>query len=244
MDGSSTVRTHPIYLMLDVSESMRRRQHRLHRSALEVFAPLLDRLVQELAGVPRINSCVWVSMLAFSDDVQVLRQMKPVVPPDSPEPVRDGQETDYVKALRFLLERCPQDQRTIESTVARTGNKARVSRPLIFLITDGAPYANRRDQSRQEWLQERNGLVVQPIRARIAAISLSSQRESTLWQLATGPDDNRNAFIAAANASPEDLALSIKESITVSIQQSVRATGEFQMRTPRGMTRVSKAGHA
>jgi uncharacterized protein YegL len=239
-----TVRNHPIYLLLDVSESMRRAPRPGVPSPQAVFTPLLDRLVQDLGGTPRINSCVWVSLLAFSDDVQRLRDMHPVREPAFISKPADGQETNYTKALRYLQDQYPKDRQYIEGQVAGAGKKVRVSRPLVFVITDGAPYANRMDQSHDEWLVERNDLVRHPIEARIAVISLTDKREYTLWQLATGPELNRNAFIAAPNASSEDLARSIKESITASIQQSVRAIGEFQMRTPRGMTRIARTGHA
>jgi uncharacterized protein YegL len=237
-DEATQVRRYPIYLVLDVSESMRRRPGR-GRSAYSVFVPLLDKLTVQLAEAPRINVAVWMSTLAFSDGVQVLRPMTPLSPPGAPDQVSPGNETNYTAVLRFLADQYPRDALQIQEAARRARCEARVARPWIFLITDGAPFANRRDQEHVEWLTERERLVTDPIRARIAAISLRNEREATLWQLATGLETERNAFIARSDASHEQLAKSIEHAILVSITQSVRK-GDSVMPTPRGMRRVRR----
>jgi uncharacterized protein YegL len=230
---------HPIYLMLDVSESMWRRDG-YGPSSLDVFQPLVDKLVLDLGALPRIKTGVWLSVLAFSDDVQVLRPMSPLIPPDHPmaEPAM-GRETNYTRALQFLADQFEPDANRIRQGVARAGHQARIRRPLVFIITDGAPFANGRDQPDAAWQRERERVVGDRMRAWIAAVSVRHEHERTLWELATGDrrTGERNAFLAEVDAPAEDLAASIRQCIAISISKSVRA-GEQVMRVPHGMKRA------
>ncbi len=234
----AVIRKQPIYILLDVSESMWRRPPG-RRSALDVLMPLMDALILELDNEPHINKTVWICALAFSDDVQVLRPMAPVHPGLGIKPPRKGVETDYAKALRFVVERHPEDVGKIKAYAHGIGYDVRIAEPLVFFVTDGAAYANRRLQEDSEWLPHRERLVSQPIGARIATIGLSRARTDTLWRVATGRDGgDRNAFIATPGTSHEDLAGSIKQGIESSIRLSARA-GEMIMSVPQGMRRVS-----
>ncbi len=235
---ATVIGKHPIYMMLDVSESMWRREG--GQSSLDVFKPLVTDLVLDLGALPRIKTGVWLSVLAFSDDVQVLRQMSPLIPPDQPiaEP-RLGSETNYTRALRFLADQFDADVDRIRRGVARAGHQAKIRRPLVFVITDGAPFADGRDQPGAAWQHERERVAGGRMRAWIAAVSMRREHERTLWELATGNDETRqrNAFLAKPDATHKDLAASIRECITQSISKSVRA-GEQVMREPRGMRRA------
>ncbi|GIE88118.1 vWA domain-containing protein [Actinoplanes regularis] len=233
----STVRRQPIYLLLDVSESMWRKD-RNGVSSLDVFQPMIDKLVLDLGGMPRINVSVWLSVLAFSDGVEELRAMSPLIAADQwITPPTLGQETNYLLALRALADRYPNDAERIRQGVARAGHQTSLRPPLVFIFTDGAPFADGRDQPDDSWQRERERVTGDRMRAWIAAASVRREHERILWELATGSHDQRNAFLAEPDSPAEALAASIRQCIAMSIQQSVRA-GEQVMRVPHGMKRA------
>src|SRR5262249_35892590 len=111
-------------------------------------------------------------------------------------------------------------------------------RPLIFFITDGAPYVGSRYQTPAAWLPYRSRLVDPPTQARIAAIGLHGAYPPTLFTLATGKaGGDRNAFIALPGADAAALARGVITMIERSIKLSVRA-GDMVIDEPLGMRRV------
>jgi hypothetical protein len=150
----------------------------------------------------------------------------------------EGRHTDYAAALGFLTARIGPDRTAIEA--AGADYRTRMARPLVFFITDGAPYAAGRYQRPDEWLPARDRLVAPPVEARIAAIGLEGAHGGTLRALATGQGDGeRNAFLAdpADRSSGDSLAAGVINVIERSIRLSVRA-GELVIDEPRGMRRV------
>lgn len=235
-EARSVVFIHPVYLMLDASESMQRPISG-DRTSMDIFVPLLDSLVLELSDLHAIRSMVWVSVLAFSDRVEILRELLPLQRYHTPRAPARGTETNYTEALRFLARQCPADRQRIEYVHHQRNEQARVARPLIFIVTDGAPFAHGRDQPDADWLAARTDLVGPPTQARIAAVSHRAEFESILWQLATGRDNDRNAFLARPNMPPDRLAASVRQCIVNSIGNSIRR-GELVMHEPDGMRRA------
>jgi hypothetical protein len=117
--------------------------------------------------------------------------------------------------------------------------RTKVARPLIFFITDGAPFARGDYQRPQEWMPYREKIVAEPVQARIAAIGLRGAHQATLYAIATGKGRERNAFIADPRdeGTGDSLAESVITVIDRSIKLSVRA-GEMVIDEPRGMRRV------
>lgn len=240
VEDRTVVRKYPVYLMLDVSQSMRRPDE-TGLSSLDVFVPMLDQLVFSLRGEAWARPSVWIKVLAFSEHVQVLRDMTPLNLDRSFPPLDPRHGTDYAAALRFLADNYKQDFRRISHSASRLGHRAQIRPPLVFIITDGAPYMNGRDQPEADWQRERERLVDGSMQAWIAAISVRSEHRATLWDLATGNagGDRRNAFLARPEARAPSLARSIHQCITASIRRSVRA-GDRMMATPDGMTMVTR----
>jgi uncharacterized protein YegL len=240
LDDRTVVRKYPIYLLLDVSESMRRPDS-AGRSSLDVFTPMVDELVLGLQNAEWAKPSVWIKVLAFSERVQVLREMTSLTAEMSFPPLVPGHGTDYAEALRYLADSYKEDFQRINFSAARLGQRAQIRPPLIFIITDGAPYVNGRDQPQAAWQRERARLVEGELQAWIAAISVRSEHQETLWDLATGTPlgDRRNAFLAKPGVRAQSMATSIHQSITASIRRSVRA-GDRTMAVPDGMTVVRR----
>ncbi|TDC48819.1 VWA domain-containing protein [Micromonospora sp. KC207] len=231
-------KTYPVYILLDVSGSMRRSTPG-SRSPQAAFTEMIPDLIMSLSDSPALSKAVWISVIAFGDRPELLCPMTSLDGPVLVRSPRDGRQTDYVAALRFLGERIAEDNRTIEAHGARLGHRVKVARPLVFFITDGAPYAEDRYQMPAEWMPYRDRLVAPPVEARIATVGLPDAHPRTLWEIATGrPDGRRNAFLAKPGAAGDGLARSVVEVVERSITLSVRA-GEMIMDEPHGMRRVN-----
>ncbi|MFC4145117.1 hypothetical protein ACFO0M_02505 [Micromonospora mangrovi] len=228
---------YPIYIVLDVSDSMRRGTAGA-RPPLDEFTEMIPDLIMSLAESRALATTAWIRVIAFGDRPEPLCRMTSLAGPVQVAGPPDAVQTDYVGVLRYLHEQVGPDMRLIEEVGNGRDHRTKVARPLVFFITDGAPYADHRYQHPNEWMPYRDRLVGPPVQARIAAIGLVGAHPRTLWTLATGrPGGQRNAFIAEPQASGDGLARSVIEVIQRSITLSVRA-GEMIIDTPRGMRRV------
>jgi uncharacterized protein YegL len=232
-------RIYPIYVLLDVSASMRVRGRGGTVPQVE-FTTLIPDLVMSLADAPALAATAWISVIAFSDRPELLCPMTSLADAANIREPHDGRQTNYVAALKFLRHRYDDDVLTMRAHASTGRFRTRIAPPLVFFITDGAPFAADRYQKRDEWLPHRDQLVDSPVGARIAAIGLAGAHPPTLWALATGQGNGqRNAFIARPDARGDDLARSVINVIERSIKLSVRA-GALVMDTPPGMRRVNE----
>jgi uncharacterized protein YegL len=232
-------RSYPIYVLLDVSASMRVRSGGRTTPQVE-FTTLIPDLVMSLADAPALAATAWISVIAFSDRPELLCPMTSLAEPANIREPRDGRQTNYVAALKFLRQRYDDDVLTMRAHALTGRFQTRIAPPLVFFITDGAAFAADRYQKKDEWLPHRERLVKAPVRARIAAIGLNGAHPSTLWALATGQESGqRNAFIARPDARGDGLARSVINVIERSIKLSVRA-GALVMDTPPGMRRIDE----
>ncbi|MEU4160174.1 VWA domain-containing protein [Actinoplanes sp. NPDC026670] len=232
-------KSYPIYILLDVSASMRRAGPG-GRSPHDGFQQLIPDLIMTLADSRSLAKAAWISVIAFGDHAELLCPMTSLTRPPHVRSPHSGRHTDYAAALGFLADRVGPDRETIEAAGAGQDYRTRVARPLIFFITDGAPYAHGRYQAPEEWRPARDRLVAAPVEARIAAIGLEGAHGGTLRALATGrPGGERNAFLAdpGDQAAGDSLAASVITMIERSIRLSVRA-GELIIDEPHGMRRV------
>lgn len=230
---------YPVYILLDVSASMR--ETGLGGSSPhEEFQQMIPDLVMSLAESRALAKAAWISVIAFGDHAELLCPMTSLSRPPHVRSPHEGRHTDYAAALSFLADRIRPDRATMEATGAGQNYRTRVARPLIFFITDGAPYAAGRYQPPVDWMPSRNRLIAPPVEARIAAIGLDGAHGGTLHALATGrPGGERNAFVAdpADPSAGDSLAASVINVIERSIRLSVRA-GDLVIDEPRGMRRV------
>jgi uncharacterized protein YegL len=241
---TSERRGYPIYILLDVSASMRRAEPP-RTAPLTAFKKMIPDLIMSLSESRSLAKAAWISVIAFSDQAEMLCSMSSLAEPVSVRDPRDGGQTDYLAALRFLHERMAPDRIAIQTHGSNQNYRVDVARPLVFFITDGAPYAKDRYQRPDEWMPYRNLIVGGPGGARMAAIGLDGAHPRTLWSVATGEDDGRrNAFIALPATDPasrlsagDSLAASVINVIERSIKLSVQA-GEMVIEVPAGMRRV------
>lgn len=233
-------KNYPIYIMLDSSASMRRRTPG-GPAPQEEFEQMIPDLIMSLSDSRSLAKAAWVSVIAFGDRAELLCPMTSLAEPVQVRSPRDGGHTDYISALRFLHERIEMDCAHIEAHGAASNYRTKVARPLVFFITDGAPYARGQYQSPQEWMPYREKIVSPPVQARIAAIGLHGAHRGTLYAIATGKGSERNAFIAAPRdeGAGDSLAESVITVIERSIKLSVQA-GEMVIDEPRGMRRVDE----
>jgi uncharacterized protein YegL len=245
MTVTSERRGYPIYILLDVSKSMRSAPP-AQTPPLTTFKAMIPDLILSLSESRPLAKAAWISVIAFSDDAEVLCPMSSLSGPVSVRSPRDGGQTDYLAALRFLYDRMAPDRIAIETHGSGQHYRVNVARPLVFFITDGAPFANDRYQRPDEWMPYRDLIVDGPDGARVAAIGLAGAHPPTLWSVATGEaDGRRNAFIALPATGPasgrrsagDNLAASVINVIERSIKLSVQA-GELVIEVPAGMRRV------
>lgn len=232
-------KSYPIYILLDVSASMRRPTPQ-GRTPQGEFERMIPDLIMSLAESPSLARTAWISVIAFGDHAELLCPMTSLAEAPHVRSPHQGNHTDYVAALRFLGEKIGADRQLIESHGEGQHYRTRVGRPLVFFITDGAPFAGGRYQRPDEWMPYRERIVTGPMQARIATIGLDGAHRATLHSLATGvPGGHRNAFIAEPQrgSTGDSLAASVITVIERSIKLSVRA-GEMVIDEPRGMRRV------
>lgn len=238
----SAVRGYLIYVVLDTSESMRRPPRSAPRasSPLAHFERHIPRMLRQLADHPVTNSLASVSVVAFNDEPEVLREMSPLHRPTPIRRPRLGYGTDYASVLRFLVRQHARDVRTVRLTTQRDDYSVELAPPWIFFITDGRPFAHDANQPTSAWLGPRDQLVDPPVGARIVALGLPGADQAVLWRLATGQHTGaRNAFIAERSADPGGLAASAVAAIQTSVAASV-STGQLVIRTPDGMRRIDE----
>lgn len=230
---------HVIYLVLDVSDTMRRVPSGEVESPFDRFQLLMPELVLSMREHIQVRTTCWLSVIAFASSADTvlpavsLRQI-PAVPPLPP-----GGQTDYVAALKLLRERIPIDQAEIARTVAADADAEIVVRPLVFFITDGFPYVGRAPQPRSEWLAARNNVVGHGFGSNIAAIGLRGAEESVLAEMATGSGNSVNAFVADGSVPATRLAGNIINAIMDSVARSAEA-GTMVIEAPSGMRRVTQ----
>ena len=117
----------PIYILLDVSGSMR-------GEPIEQVKYGLELLMKSLQRDPYAVETVWLSGITFALDAQLLFPLAEIsglkIPP-LPEPVTSP--TNLGEALGFLMDRYALEVRP--STPEQKGDW----RPILVLMTDGAP---------------------------------------------------------------------------------------------------------
>jgi uncharacterized protein YegL len=228
-----------IYLLLDVSNTMREVPSGEVESPFDRFQLLMPELVLSMREHIQVRTTCWLSVIAFATKADTvlpavtLRQI-PAVPPLPP-----GGQTDYVAALKLLHERIPIDQAEIARSVTADAEAEIVVRPLVFFITDGYPYVGQTRQPRSEWLAARNKVVANGFGSNIAAIGLRGADEAVLAELATGDGGSVNAFVADGSVPATKLAGNIINAIMDSVARSAEA-GTMVIETPPGMRRVAK----
>jgi uncharacterized protein YegL len=231
---------HLIYLVLDVSISMRKPGRHIE-SPFERFQLLMPDLVLHMREHIQVRTTCWLSVIAFASEATTvlpatsLREI-PTVPP-----LPAAGQTNYAAALKLLRDRIVADQAEVEASVRpMVDDDATIAvRPLVFFVSDGFPYLGTARQNRSEWLPVRNELAVPAGPAHIAALGLEGAEEGVLADLATGEGALINGFIADGTVAAGALATNVTSAILDSVARSTQL-GTMVIKTPAGMRRVSR----
>lgn len=120
-------RKFPVYLLLDCSSSM---------SGAPIIAVNegLELVYKELMGDPQARESVWISLIRFASQASqdALMPIDQFVPPT----LSANGNTAMGSAFQILVDSIKQD------LAAKTGTQRGDYRPLVFLLTDGAPTDN------------------------------------------------------------------------------------------------------
>lgn len=115
----------PVYLLLDVSGSM-------NGDPIEAVRQGMKTLLGELKGDPQALETVWISVITFGSTAQKPIPLTELMLAKEPELVAGG-STAMGAALRLLKDSIDQEVR--KTTAEQKGDW----KPLVFLMTDGAP---------------------------------------------------------------------------------------------------------
>ena len=121
----STIRRLPVYLLIDCSESM-------VGEALDAVQAGIQSLVDELSGDPTAIETVWISVITFSSRATQLVPLTDILQ-FQPPALNVGPGTCLGSALD-LLGQCIQREVKLSTSERKADWK-----PIVFLLTDGAP---------------------------------------------------------------------------------------------------------
>lgn len=120
-----SIRRLPVYILADVSGSMQ-------GTPIESVKSGIRQLHRDLMSDPQAIESAYLSVITFADSAQQvvpLTEVSQFVPPD----LVAGGPTNLGDALRLLLDGF--DHELVRTTAEQKGDW----RPLVFLLTDGAP---------------------------------------------------------------------------------------------------------
>lgn len=130
----------PIYLLIDRSDSM-------SGGGIEAVNAGLAKTLTELGADPLLNDRCRISILQFNQRCQALVSQKLLRDAATFAPIASDGTTNWGEALRIVRREISKDQ----GALATQGYKA--TRPLIFMISDGAPLD---DDWQTEWVATAN----------------------------------------------------------------------------------------
>ena len=120
-----SIRRLPVYILADVSGSMQ-------GTPIESVKSGIRQLHRDLMSDPQAIESAYLSVITFAESAQQvvpLTEVAQFVPPD----LVAGGQTNLGDALRILLDSF--DHEVVRTTADQKGDW----RPLVFLLTDGAP---------------------------------------------------------------------------------------------------------
>jgi uncharacterized protein YegL len=193
----------PVYVLADESYSLFDHAEDLNRG--------LVSLCDALRAEPMIAAKVRLSILGFSDDVEVRLALADLRDAENVPELRIRNSTNYQAVFKDLLTRIPQDVDMLKSS------DYLVHRPAVFFLSDGQP----NDDS--DWLEPRERLInrtITPAAPNIVAFGIGDVQAETILQVAT---DEKFAFVAMPSTDIGTAIAKFFVALTHSIVQSGRS---------------------
>jgi len=197
----------PFYIICDESQSM-------EGTKLEACNKALPEIHKAIASDPIVNDKVRIGVISFSDSAEVLlplSKMTDVV--DFPGLVVKG-GTNYGSAFTCLKQTIQDD-----ITALKAQNDVKVSRPIVFFISDGEP-TDTNWQTAHAAVADKNW----SFSPHIISFGVGGAQAETIREVATKVDrlGKNFAYLADDNADPGAVLKEIFKSLLGSIIGSAR----------------------
>jgi uncharacterized protein YegL len=190
----------PAYVLVDESGSMSPHQGELSNGLLS--------LCESLRAEPMIAAKLRLTVLGFSDDVQVRLEMADMRNETTVPQVYIRGATSYGAAFKELAHRIPADVRQLR------GRGYKVHRPVVFFLSDGQPTDGNGWSRTHETLVDKERTGAAP---NIIACGIGDARPETMLQVATSP---QFAFVAKPGV---DIGAAISEFFSALVSSLVES---------------------
>jgi uncharacterized protein YegL len=207
----------PVYILADESASMTDYANELNTGLVSLY--------EALRSEPMVAAKVRLSILGFSDDVEVRLSLADLRNEEGIPELKIRSTTNYDAAFRDLLTRIPSDIATLK------GSGYLVHRPAVFFLSDGQP-------SKSGWLEPHERLTNKATTAaapNIIACGVGAVKAETILQVAT---QDQFAFVSIPGADIGAAIAKFFVALTASVVQSGRsltsANPELIVEKPEG----------
>jgi uncharacterized protein YegL len=177
----------PVYILADVSGSMQ-------GTPIESVKAGIRQLHRDLLGDPQAIESAYLSIITFSDTAQQLERLTEVAAFNPPDLQARGQ-TNLGDALRLLTD-CF-DTEILRTTPEQKGDW----RPLVFLLSDGAPTDQAWPQYAQQLRERRPANIIAVACGDQADVTVLQQVTETVIQMRDMSPDAFKAFFKFVSAS-------------------------------------------
>ena len=203
----SGVQTIPFYLVCDESGSM-------SGDPVEAVNEGIKQLCQTISRDPLVDDKARVGIISFSDSAEVLLPLTQISQVGTiPACVTKG-STSYRAAFLKLKDEIDADVRNLKN------NDAKVGRPVVFFISDGAP-------NPEDWLSAHTALVEEanPWRPHIISFGVAGAVRDVIHAVATdvSRSGKRYAYLAEDGTNPGPALQEIMKFVTGSVVSSARS---------------------
>ncbi|QQA76785.1 vWA domain-containing protein [Pectobacterium parmentieri] len=176
----------PVYLLLDTSGSM-------HGEPMEAVKNGVQTLITTLRQDPYALETAYVSVITFDSSARQVVPLTDLINFKSPDLVANG-TTALGEALSLVAQAI---EREVQKTTAETKGDWR---PLVFIMTDGAPTDDWR-KGVADFTSARTGVVVVCAAGQVAETKVLQEITEIVLQLDTADSNAIKAFFKWVSAS-------------------------------------------
>lgn len=176
----------PVYLLLDTSGSM-------YGEPIEAVKNGVDMLLSSLRQDPYALETVNLSIISFASDAKQIVPLTELSQFQAPQLKASGQ-TAMGEALKLLAQRV--DEEVAKTTPEKKGDW----KPLVFIMSDGAP-TDDLDQGLDEMKKRKFGIVVACAAGKDAKVDTLQQITESVVKLDSLENESIKAFFKWVSAS-------------------------------------------